>query len=586
MSHRLLRLLFAAFASCVAFAVAAAEPAKVLRIAQFDIDTLDPQQYADDPSFQVVQALFEAMYEWDYLSPTPKLTPLTAAGPPEITEGGRVWTMRLKRGILFTDDPAFKGKARELVAEDYVYSYKRWLDPNGRRAGQPVLTDLILGARPVVEAAKKTGKFDFDAPMEGLRALDRYTVQIRMSDPNYPSVRDLLGFVGAVAREVVEAAGPDLRTRPVGTGPFRLKEWKRGSRLILEANPAYREAYFPTSDRKEDADFVQSMKGKRVPMVDRVEVNIIDEDLTRLLLFEQGGLDFVQLRGEIATRLLASGKLKPEYANRGITRQVNVEPFLFALYFNMKDPVVGGMSNERIALRRAIAHAWDADSLIKIVLADQAIPANQMIPPGVGGHDQELPVKSMYDPATAKALLDRFGYGKRDADGFRLAPDGSRLTLILSLRTGGTMREVQTLWKKNMEAIGLRTDFNVAPFQDIIKDLEKGKFQMYQGGFGGSPSGYNVHSQLHSKQPQRVNIGQFANADYDRAAEAYLRSATDEEQIAAARTMYGIARTYMPELPVYFRLESSYLQPWLTGFRPGVFSSYWKYVGIDAAKRK
>jgi ABC-type transport system substrate-binding protein len=558
----------------------------VLRIAQFDIDTLDPQQYSDDPSFQVVMALFEGLYEWDYLSPTPKLAPLTAAGLPEVTDGGRVWTIQLKRGILFHDDPVFKGKPRELIAADYVYAYKRWLDPNLRRAGSPVLTDLILGARPVIEAAKKTGKLDFDAPIEGLRALDRYALQIRMSEPNYPNVRDLLTFVGAVPREVVEAAGLDLRARPVGTGPFRLKEWKRGSRLILEANPHYREAYFPTSDRKQDAELVQSMKGRRVPMVDRVEINIIDEDITRLLLFEQGGLDFVQLRGEIATRLLANGKVKPEYAARGITRQVNVEPFLFSLYFNVKDPVIGGMSNERVALRRAIAHGFDTDTMIKVVLAEQAMPANQFIPPGVGGHDPELPVKSMYDPATAKALLDRFGYVKRDPDGFRQAPDGSRLTLVLSLRTGGVTREVQTLFKKNMEAIGLRTDFNVMPFQDMIKDLEKGKFQMYSGGFGGSPSGYNEHSQLHSKQPQRVNVVQFANADYDRAAEAFLKSATDDEQIAAARTMFGIARTYMPQLPVYFRLESNYVQPWLSGFRPGVFSSYWKYLDVDPAKRK
>ena len=54
------------------------------------------------------------------------------------------------------------------------------------------------------------------------------------------------------------------------------------------------------------------------------------------------------------------------------------------------------------------------------------MPANQIIPPGVGGHDPELPVKSLYDPAAAKALLDRFGYDKRDADGFRRAPDGTR----------------------------------------------------------------------------------------------------------------------------------------------------------------
>jgi len=586
MSRFLLRILAAAFSCAIASVTLAAEPAKVLRIAQFEIDTLDPQQYADDPSFQVVMALFEPAYEWDYLSRSPKLSPLTATGLPEITDGGRVWTIKFRQGILFHDDPVFKGKPRELVAADYVYAYKRWLDPNLRRAGSPVLTDLILGARPVIEAAKKTGKLDYDAPIEGLRVVDRYTLQIHMSEPNYPNVRDLIGFVGAVPREVVEAAGLDIRTRAVGTGPFRLKEWKRGSRLVLERNPAYREAYFPASERKEDADLVRTMKGKRVPMADLVEINIVDEDITRLLLFEQGGLDFVQLRGEIATRLLANGKLKPEYVARGITRQINVEPFLFSLYFNMKDSVIGGMSNERIALRRAIAHGFDTDTLIKVVLADQAIPANQFIPPGVGGHDPESPAKSIYDPATAKALLDRFGYTKRDPDGFRQAPDGSRLTVVLSLRTGGVTREMQTLFKKNMDAIGLRTDFNVMPFQDMIKDLEKGKFQMYSGGFGGSPSGYNEHSQLHSKQPQRVNVGQFANADYDRAAEAFLKSATEEEQLAAARTMSGIARTYMPQLPVYFRLESNYVQPWLSGFRPGVFSSYWKYLDVDTAKRK
>jgi hypothetical protein len=84
--------------------------------------------------------------------------------------------------------------------------------------------------------------------------------------------------------------------------------------------------------------------------------------LTRLLLFEQGGLDYVQLRGEIATRLLSGDKLKPEYAARGITRSVYAEPFTFSLYFNMKDPVVGGVSKEKIALRRAIALGWDVDS--------------------------------------------------------------------------------------------------------------------------------------------------------------------------------------------------------------------------------
>jgi len=563
----------------------AADAAKVLRIAQFEIDTLDPQQFSEDPSFQVIQALFEPAFEWDYLAKVPKLVPLTAASPVEVADDGKVWTVRLKHGILFHDDPVFKGKPRELTADDYVYAYKRWLDPNGRRAGSPILTDLILGARPVVEDAKKKGKFNFDAPIEGLKALDRYTYQIRMKEPNYPSVRDVLGFVGAVPREVVDDAKGDIRARPVGTGPYRLKEWKRGSKLVLEANPKYREAYFPESSDPANAELVRSMKGKRVPMAGTVEINIIDEDITRLLLFEQGNLDFVQLRAEIASRLLTDNKLKPEYAAKGITRYVHYEPFLFSVYFNTKDPVIGGMSNERVALRRAIAAAWDTDTLVKVVLAGQGTPANQMIMPGVTGHDPTLPQKSGYDPRTANALLDRFGYDKRDADGFRKAPDGSRLALTLTLRTGGISRETQTLWKKNMEAIGLRSEFTLAPFQEVIKDLEKGKFQIWQGGFGGSPTGYNIFAQLHSVQPLRVNVTQFANADYDRAAAQFLRAASDEEEIAAAHAMNDIERTFMPLLPAYFRLENSYIQPWLAGFRPMVFSSYWKYLDVDVARR-
>jgi ABC-type transport system substrate-binding protein len=398
-------------------------------------------------------------------------------------------------------------------------------------------------------------------------------------------MRDILGFVGAVPREVVDDAKGDIRTRPVGTGPYRLKEWKRGSKIVLQANPTYREAYFPDSTNPADAELVRRMKGRRVPMAGTVEVNIIDEDLTRLLLFEQGGLDFVQLRGEVATWLLAGDKLKPEYAARGIARHVNFEPFLFAVYFNTKDATLGGMTNERVALRRAIAMAWDADELIKVVLAGQAAPANQMIPPGVTGHDPTLPMKSTVDPKTANALLDRFGYGKRDAEGFRTAPDGSRLAITLTLRTGGISREVQTLWKKNMQAVGLRTEFTLAPFQDVIKDLEKGKYQIYQGGFGGSPGGYNIFAQLHSVQPQRVNTTQFQNSDFDRAAADFVRAANDEEEAAAARTMNQVDRTFMPLMPVYFRLENSYAQPWLLGYRPGVFSSYWKYLDIDRSKR-
>jgi oligopeptide transport system substrate-binding protein len=569
-----------------ACAAAAADPNKVLRVAANDIDTLDPQQYNDNPSFDVLISIFEPLYEWAYLESPPKLTPLTATAPIEITDDGKHWTMRLKPGIFFTDDPAFKGKPRELVAEDYVYSYKRWLDPNGRRGGAPIITDLIVGARAVVEAARASGKFDYDRPIEGLRAIDRYTLQLRLTDVDYANIQDMIGFVGAAAREVVEAAGNDIRSRAVGTGPFRLREWKRGSRIILDANPGYRQARFPTSDDPARAALVKSMHGRSVPAVGVVEVNIIDEELTRLLQFEQGGIDYLALRGEIASRLLVNGKLKQEYVARGVTRHVHPEPYLFSFNFNIADPVIGGMSNDRVALRRAVGLAFDLDTLVKVVYGGQALPANQIVPPGVAGHDPSLTTKPQYDPAAAKALLDRFGYANKDAEGFRKGPDGKPLTITVTLRSGALSREIQTLWKKNMDAIGLRMDFHVTPFQDAIKEMQQGQFQIIFRGFGGSPSGYPELLQLYSKQPRRINAGLFNLPEYDRAAEQFLRSGTAAGQIAAARKMSDLTRTYVPMLPAIFRLENDFVQPWLRGFSAPIFSTYWKYLDIDLDRRK
>jgi len=575
-----------AFALAASIACAAADPNKVLRIASPDIETLDPHQYNDSPSFNVITAIFEGLYEYDYLASPAKLNPVGAAALPEIADGGRTWTIRVKPGIRFTDDPAFRGKPREVTADDWVYSLKRWLDPNLRRGGDPIVADLLVGAREVVDPARKGGaRFDYDKPIAGLRALDRYTVQLKLKEPNYPNIEQFLTTC-AVAREVVEAAGGDIRARPVGTGPYRLREWKRGSRVVLEANPAYRAVRFPDSNDPALAPMVKQMRAKSLPQIGVVEINVIEEDVTRLLEFDRGKLDVVVLRGEIASRLLSGGTLKPEYAARGIVRQVVPEPYLFSIYVNVADPVIGGMTNDRVALRRAIALAFDVDNMIRVLYAGQALPANQLVPPGVTGHDPEFAPRPPHDARAANALLDRFGYTKRDPDGYRRGPDDKPLTIMLSLRTGAISREIQTQWKKDMDAIGLRMDYRLTPFQDLIKDLEGGKFQLYFGGYGGIPSGYAQLMQLYGKEPPSVNASRFNSADYDRAMEEYLRSGRDAEQIATARRMSEIAKNFVPIIPTIFRLENDFVQPWIDGYRPQMFQTYWKYLDVDLARQR
>jgi ABC-type transport system substrate-binding protein len=242
------------------------------------------------------------------------------------------------------------------------------------------------------------------------------------------------------------------------------------------------------------------------------------------------------------------------------------------------------MDTPHVALRRAVSLALDVDELVKVVYAGQALPANQLAPPRVVGHDPALPKQSHYDPRAARALLDRYGY-KAGADGFRAAPGGAPLTLDVLMRSAAISREVQTLFKKNLEAVGLHTRFTISPFQDAVKDLTSGHFQMWFGGFGGTPTASGILSQLYGQSSPQINVSQFSLPEYDAAFERFQRTRDPAEQIAAARRMSEIERTYVPAIPLIFRLENWFAQPWLTGFRPNRFDNYWKYLDVDPAQR-
>jgi oligopeptide transport system substrate-binding protein len=583
----IVRWVVAVSAACLAVPAIAAGPDKVLRLSLPDVTGFDPHQISDLYSARVCNAIFEGLYQYDYLASPAKVIPNTAAAMPEITDAGRTWTIRLQKGIRFADDSAFKGAPRELQAADYVYSLKRSLDPNLRNGGDPAFTALIVGARAAVDAARKSGKFDYDAPIEGLRAVDALTLQIKLTDVDY-TVLDRLANRNsfAVAREVVEAAGSEIMMKPVGTGPFRLGDWRRGSRIVLEANPYYRRITFPASDDPAMKPLVQSMKGRTLPALSRIEIAIIEEQLPELLAFDQGNLDYIPLTGNLLTRLVENGKLKPEYAKRGISHVRVSIPALVYTYFNQDDPVIGGNAPERIALRRAMALGFNTDEFIKVFYGGQAVPANQILPPGVFGHDPLLLQKAIYDPAAARALLDRFGYKDRDGDGVRETPDGKPLVLVQSSTPDSDSREADALWIRSMAAIGLKMTINTKPFNELLKQSQAGQLMMFNLGFrAGDPSGFDTLATLWGKSPDSTNRARFRNAEYDAAYERFLRTADGKERMALARTMSALVNTYVPLMLQVYPIGNSFTQPWLLGYYPSQFGFTWKYMDIDLAKK-
>src|SRR5512146_236483 len=564
-----------AAAACMsAAAQAQADPAKVLRVSSSDIASLDPQQGTDLYSTRVASAIFEALYQFDYLAEPAKVVPDTAEAMPVITEGGKLWTIKLRHGIHFTDSPALKGKPRELVAEDYVYSIKRSLDPNLRGGGDPALSDLIVGARPVVDAARKPGaKFDYNAPMEGLRATDRHTLVIRLVHADYTMLERLAGLpMMAVAREVVEAAGADIMRHPVGTGPYRLKEWKAASRVVLEANPDYRKIVFPENASVPQQELVRSMHGKTLPQIGRIEISIIEESQPETRAFTQGDPDYIALGGDDTKRVMENGKLRPDLLRRGIRHLRFGAPSVTFTYFNLEDPTVGGYSKAQIALRRAIGMGFDVDQMIRVLFAGNALPANQLLPPGVSGHDPNLPAKSIFDPASARALLDRFGFKDRDGDGYRETPDGKPLTVVRGTLPESWYREADTLWKKNMDAIGIRMQVVQQSFAELLNLSRAGKLPMFNLGYRSlEPSGFQILQTLWSQSPRDTNPSPFREPAYDTAYEAFLRTPAGPERVALARKMSEISQAYMPMLLHTFGVGNVLYHPWVQGYWPSPF---------------
>jgi len=253
----------------------------------------DPAAMHDLYSAGVIRAVFEALYTYDYLARPAKLVPLVAAAMPEIAEDGRVYTVRLRPGIFFQPDRVFGDKPRELVADDVVYSVKRLADPKLRAPYGFLVEGKFAGLDELAAAAKKTGKFDYDRKIAGIEAVDRHTVRFRLNEPDF-NLTYVLSHeaTSIVAREVIDKyAESDGRamSHPVGTGPFKLGQWIRSNKIVLDANPDYRGFVWDFAPvQPGDEKLVAQMKGKRMPAVDRVEIFVQEEDQTRWLAFQQG----------------------------------------------------------------------------------------------------------------------------------------------------------------------------------------------------------------------------------------------------------------------------------------------------------
>ena len=581
-------------AGALALAVALAAPAlaapdmtKVIREVFPVAETgFDPAAVHDLYSATVIQAIFETLYTYDYLARPAKVVPRAADGMPQVTDGGRTWTVRLRKGIRFGDDAAFGGKPRELTADDYAYSLKRLIDPRIRSPWAFLVEGKFVGLDDLAAKAKEGGKFDYDAKIPGIEVVDRHTIRFRLTGADY-NLPYILAHepTSAVAREVIARYGEsDGRTlaNPVGTGPYRLVRWVRSSKIFLEANPHYRGFTWDfTSADPADAALVKEMKGRSMPAIGRVEISIIEEDQARLLAFQGDEVDVMNMEGPLAPRVLDGGVLKPELRAKGVKLARIIDPEISYTYWNMQDPVVGGMTKEKIALRRAMAMSYDVAEEIRVIRNGQAIEARYPIPPGVVGHDPAWKGGVAHDPAGANKLLDAFGY-KRGADGWRTLPDGKPLTVRLSSRPDSLGRQQDEIWKKSLDSIGVRMDVHKDKFPELLKLEKQCKLQMRVASWiADYPDGDNFMQLLYGPNTFQSNNACARIPEFDQLYERSQKMPPGPERDALYREMTRVMEAYAPWRLMISRYRNMLVQPRVLGYkRHPILHAHWAYVDI------
>jgi ABC-type transport system substrate-binding protein len=338
----------------------------------------------------------------------------------------------------------------------------------------------------------------------------------------------------------------------VGTGGFTVAAFTPGQRITLVRNPSFRAMHWEDllTPASRAAQSAHPMRGRRLPALERVELSSTPEASAELLALRGGELDLIYLsEPELATR---NGRLRDEFVRDGLALVRDPAPITLMAFFNMRDPVVGGNSHEKIALRRAIHMAFDDDEWIRVLDGGFSTVRQQVVPPGVEGFIPGYRNPNLFDRAAANALLDRFGY-KRGPDGNRRNPDGSALTVSVLGNTSSQARTRAEFAKRMLDQIGIRGSFESVERGEHLKRMAHCRFGLSWMDWAlDVPDGTNPLIMFYGKAIGSVNFSCFADAEFDAAYEKALVMPPGSARAELFRTMQSRIDASGPARPLPF----------------------------------
>lgn len=549
-----------------------------------DVKTLDPANAYDVVSLSVMPMAVESLFQYAFLKTPLELEPLLAESMPEVSKDKKTYTIKIKKGVMFQDDPAFaNGKGRELKAKDFLYAWKRLLIPALQSNGTWIFEDKVVGytelKKAIMDDKTKPIEEHLASEIEGMKALDDYTIQIKLTQP-YPQLLHVLamGFGAPMAKEVTDKYGHEgLNERMVGTGPYVLKQNVRGSKIILVKNPNFRGEKFPSAgDAKAKEAGLLADAGKALPFADEMQFQIYKEDQPQWLQFQKGNLEASGIPKDNFSSAVSAGNLTPDLLAKGILLTKGEEPVIWYLNFNMKDKLLGTNAN----LRRAIVRAVDRDYMINLFLNGRGVKATSIIPRDIAGFTGRKEVIGDFNLAEAKKYLAKAGY-----------PEGKGLPPIrFDLRGASTASRQQADYiVKALDQIGVKIQVEVNTFPAYLEKEKNGNLQFFFGGWSADyPDPENFLQLLYGKNVSPgPNASNWRNGEFDKLYEKIAAMMPSKERTDLIRKAEQIVFDDAVWSMLYYPIRYNLFQGWVRNYRPNpLILNDLKYIDIDLAKKK
>jgi ABC-type transport system substrate-binding protein len=387
-----------------------------------DIQYFDPAKGYDVVSWPAERLIFEAPLGYETTST--KLVPLLASEMPTVSNDGKTYTVKFRTGVKFVNPDG--SVLRDMTADDVVATFNRVLDPNLKPSASPVSSAFfgnIVGAADVISGKATTAS--------GIKKIDDSTVEFDLVNAD-ATFNNILAtpFAGIVPKETPHDAA-QVAAKPIGTGPFVLKDYTKGSQATFVRNTNYWQQGQPFLD---EIDF-------KVGLDDNAMIQQIQADQLDMMgdALPSGSFTQITTDPSLKDRLYSHTLVDTDY-----------------LFMDTQEPNAGPLS--KVGVRQALNYAIDKDNLLK-VLHGAGVVANCIFPPDLPGYDANCNPYSGFDPAKAKQMLADAGY-----------PNGFSSHLFTDT-TDPDPLIAQTL-QQDLAAVGVTVDITTEEFATFLDRIE------------------------------------------------------------------------------------------------------------------